>query len=103
MPNPKTPHTTRNTMQHAEILSDLKSLGICDPSAALALVSARPRRDPTTNTSHEIRGAEDDVDLKRAKDLVELHYEVKERHKRRELASGLEEARRAVEGLGGRG
>lgn len=38
-----------------------------------------------------------DPDLKRAKDLVELHYSVKEAHREGRLDSGLGEARRAVE------
>jgi hypothetical protein len=33
----------------------------------------------------------------RAKELLKLHYDVKERHKRGELSRGLEEARREVE------
>ncbi|KAF1840512.1 uncharacterized protein K460DRAFT_411095 [Cucurbitaria berberidis CBS 394.84] len=85
-----------NTMRLAEMLSDLVSLRACDPSAALALVSARP------STSHQdanttIPSEEEDVDLKRAKDLLKLHYEVKEAHKRGQLSNGLDEARRAVE------
>jgi hypothetical protein len=39
---------------------------------------------------------EDDVELSRAKELLKLHYDVKERHKRGDLARGLEEARREV-------
>jgi len=39
--------------------------------------------------------------LRRAKDLVELHYAVKEAHKRGELGRGLMEARRVVEGAVG--
>jgi hypothetical protein len=39
---------------------------------------------------------EDDADLKRAKDLLKLHYDVKEKHKRGELSRGLEEARKDV-------
>jgi hypothetical protein len=39
---------------------------------------------------------EDDADLERAKDLLKLHYDVKEKHKRGELSRGLEEARRDV-------
>ncbi|KAF2750687.1 hypothetical protein M011DRAFT_416871, partial [Sporormia fimetaria CBS 119925] len=103
-------------MQIAEILSDLTSLRVCDPTAALALVSARPA--PTAKTSataplHNEPGtealgqqdkgaAEDaDADIQRAKELVKLHYEVREKQKRGELGRGLEEARRKVVGIGG--
>jgi hypothetical protein len=114
------------TMQLAEILSDLVSLRVCvrphtplfsltnshlshlsliyllyshpnkppkDPKASLALVSARPN---TTNDPTAAADDDQDADLKRAKDLLKLHYEVKEAHKRGELGRGLEEARRAV-------
>ncbi|KAH7399526.1 hypothetical protein BKA66DRAFT_565597 [Pyrenochaeta sp. MPI-SDFR-AT-0127] len=88
-----------NTMQLAEILSDLVSLRVCDPNAALALVSIR-----SSTLSHESNAKptsttldEEDPDLKRAKDLLKLHYGVKEAHKRGELGRGLEDARRAVE------
>ncbi|KAF2132704.1 hypothetical protein P153DRAFT_262535, partial [Dothidotthia symphoricarpi CBS 119687] len=99
-----TPTTT--TMQLAEILSDLVSLRVCDPTAALALVSARPP-SPSASTSASAAPqnpstlAEDDADLTRAKDLVRLHYEVREAHRRGELARGLEEARRGVERVAG--
>lgn len=94
-------------MRLAEILSDLVSLRVCvrpfaipipplrhivthpqDPAAALALVNTTSQ----DNTTHD----EEDVDLKRAKDLLKYHYEVKEAHKRGELSRGLEDARRAV-------
>ncbi|KAL1609345.1 hypothetical protein SLS59_001710 [Nothophoma quercina] len=100
-------------MQLAEILSDLVSLrpGVCDPAAALALVSARPSASAassslTTNTAESTNPStssdEQDVDLQRAKQLVTLHYEVRERFKRGELSRGLAEARRDVErALGG--
>ncbi|PSN63360.1 hypothetical protein BS50DRAFT_637856 [Corynespora cassiicola Philippines] len=90
----------QNTMQLAEILSDLVSLRVCDPAAALALVSARPTGPSTTADSKEKPTSspeEDDADLQRAKDLLKLHYEVKEAHKRGELESGLQDARAAVE------
>lgn len=77
----------------AEILSDLVSLRVCDPSAALALVSERAE---TSSTKMEIENREDDVDIKRAKELVELHHAVKEAHRRGELDAGLEEARASV-------
>ncbi|KAL5121245.1 hypothetical protein ACEQ8H_000713 [Pleosporales sp. CAS-2024a] len=90
-------------LQLAQILSDLVSLRVCDPAAALALVSARPDA-----AGKETRGNEDDdddnddVDVARAKELVKLHYGVKEKQKRGELSRGLEEARKEVErALGG--
>ncbi|KAF2118453.1 hypothetical protein BDV96DRAFT_643698 [Lophiotrema nucula] len=87
---------TENTMRVAEILSDLTSLRVCDPAAALALVSARPS-SKSTDAQDTKKPEEEDADLKRAKDLVQLHYEVKEKQRRGELGSGLGEARRAVD------
>ena len=73
-----------------------------DPAAALALVSARST-DLDSTSSHDNTAKpntatddEQDPDLKRAKDLLKLHYEVKEAHKRGELGRGLEEARSLV-------
>lgn len=66
-----------------------------DPAAAIALVSARPSQDHTLNAK-QLDDEERDADLKRAKDLVKLHYEVKEVHKRGQLSKGLEDARSAV-------
>ncbi|KAK4629452.1 hypothetical protein CLAFUW4_08038 [Fulvia fulva] len=67
-------------MRVAELLSDLTSLQVCDPNAALALVSTRPEPSPEqgngTTESKEI----EDSDLKRAKDLLELHGTVKLAH-----------------------
>ncbi|KAF2270605.1 hypothetical protein CC78DRAFT_573898 [Lojkania enalia] len=85
----------QNTMQLAEILSDLTSLRVCDPAAALALVSVRPSSIPKS-TSTPTENDDQDPDLKKAKDLVELHYEVKERQRKGELSGALEEARKAV-------
>ncbi|KAF1912428.1 hypothetical protein BDU57DRAFT_542263 [Ampelomyces quisqualis] len=79
----------------AEILSDLVSLQVCDPAAALALVSARAN-DPSPPTA-TTQDDDDDVDLKRAKDLLKYHYDVREKHKRGQLSVGLEQARRDVE------
>lgn len=77
----------------AEILSDLVSLRVCDPGAALALVSERA---DASSAKIENENKEDDTDIKRAKDLVELNYAVKEAHRRGELTAGLEEARASV-------
>ncbi|ORY14994.1 hypothetical protein BCR34DRAFT_478591 [Clohesyomyces aquaticus] len=109
-----TPNPKRPTLTLAEILSDLTSLRLCDPAAALALVSVRPAKTTSTSTStansattnpeqpQADKDDKGDPDLQRAKDLVELHYSVKEAHKRGELEKGLAEARemvtKAVEG-----
>ncbi|KZM18588.1 uncharacterized protein EKO05_0002357 [Ascochyta rabiei] len=91
-------------MQLAEILSDLVSLrpGVCDPTAALSLVSLRASPAPTNtapaNQPLDVQdGDKDDADLQRARDLVTLHYEVRVRCKTGELGRGLEGARRDVE------
>ncbi|KAF2739311.1 hypothetical protein EJ04DRAFT_427315 [Polyplosphaeria fusca] len=84
-------------MQLAEILSDLTSLRICDPAAALALVSAGTRTSKSQSQSQSQSPDAEDAELKRAKELVEMHYGVKEKHRRGELGNGLEDARRAVE------
>ncbi|KAF1932439.1 uncharacterized protein M421DRAFT_2062 [Didymella exigua CBS 183.55] len=102
-------------MQLAQILSDLVSLrpGVCDPAAALALVSARPSSSIATATATATANAEDgdgtareaavdaggdvDVDLKRAEELVALHHAVREGCTSGALSSVLAEARRAVD------
>ncbi|KAJ9669087.1 hypothetical protein H2201_000913 [Coniosporium apollinis] len=88
-------------MRIAEILSDLTSLRVCDPAAALALVSARPSTSTATQPSKaperpDTATEEDDPDLARAKDLVELHYKVKVAHTGGAMDRGLMEARDAV-------
>jgi len=102
-------------MRVAELLSDLTTLRpeVCvrhystisqkpyhknkltpsqDQKAALALVNTRPEGTTPTSSSTD----SDDHDLKRAKDLLELHADVKLAH-----ADGTDpeliEARRAVE------
>ncbi|KAF7195254.1 hypothetical protein HII31_03460 [Pseudocercospora fuligena] len=65
-------------MRVAEFLSDLTSLQVCDPNAALALVSARPEKDAQANGQPDKN--DNDQDLKRAKDLLSLHSEVKVAH-----------------------
>lgn len=86
------PNTVHNTLTYAPQ----------DPDAALALVSARP--SSSTSAPHTTAPApndpaqdDDDKDLQRARELVGLHYDVRERCKRGELGRGLEEARSAVE------
>lgn len=103
------PDSEQPSMRLAEILSDLVSLRVCDPAAALALVSARPgdvqhstTTTASTNGDAKEKNDDDDVDIKRAKELVRLHYEVKQAHKKGELSRALEEARGSVErALGG--
>ncbi|MCJ1451812.1 hypothetical protein MMC28_002152 [Mycoblastus sanguinarius] len=89
-------------MQIASILSDLASLRVCDHSAALALVSVNNLQtlstagnDGSSVTEQDVK-AEEDPDMQRATDLVELHYSVKIRHKQGEDA-GLQEARKDVD------
>ncbi|KAK4565310.1 hypothetical protein LTR86_003927 [Recurvomyces mirabilis] len=81
-------------MKVTEMLSDLTTLYIADPKSALALVNAQKRGGGPTAEAGTIL-QEDDADLRRAKDLVELHAEVKVAH-----ADGtdeqLEDARHAV-------
>ncbi|KAJ9648579.1 hypothetical protein H2199_001434 [Coniosporium tulheliwenetii] len=101
-------------MRIAEILSDLTPPRLhyifClsptsrtrnDPAAALALVSARPSTSTATQPSKaperpDTATEEDDPDLARAKDLVELHYKVKVAHTGGAMDRGLMEARDAV-------
>ncbi|KAK5172256.1 uncharacterized protein LTR77_003894 [Saxophila tyrrhenica] len=83
-------------MQVAEILSDLMSLQVCDPNAALVLVSARPEGTIKDEQKRSEGGAQDDPDLKRAKDLLHLHSTVKLAHQDG-TDRELNEAREAVE------
>ncbi|KAF2442134.1 hypothetical protein P171DRAFT_487390 [Karstenula rhodostoma CBS 690.94] len=89
-----------STPQLAHLLSDLVSLRMCDPAAALALVSARATTTPTTSSELDKKDA--DADITRAKELVSLHYAVKETHRRGELGAGLAEARASVERANGK-
>ena len=105
-----TPHPSYTHHHTAELTSTQ------DPAAALALVSARPASStssvpisstatatPPTDNKDEVAAEEEEgVDLKRARELVELHYAVREKCKTGELARGLAEARGDVErALGG--
>ena len=70
-----------------------------DPNAALALVSARPEGNSTDRSPKSSQNSttnEDDADLKRAKDLLELHATFKVAHPDGSNP-GLNEAREAVE------
>ncbi|KAF7567548.1 hypothetical protein PtrM4_141390 [Pyrenophora tritici-repentis] len=80
--------TTTEPIQLAQILSDLNSLRACDPSAALALVSARPNTN-TNTTAPTPASTQEDTELERAKDLLKLHYEVKEAHMRGGVGEGV--------------
>ncbi|KAE8382783.1 hypothetical protein BDV26DRAFT_252597 [Aspergillus bertholletiae] len=73
-------------MQVAEMLSDLTSLRVCDYNDAIALVTVHemvpaelsPADDNVATTNLQSDMANDD--LRRAKELVDLHYEIKARH-----------------------
>ncbi|KAI9662430.1 MAG: hypothetical protein M1821_008597 [Bathelium mastoideum] len=83
-------------MQVADILSDLTSLKVCDQSAALALVTARPDQSSPAATPSTQNGNATDPDLARAKDIVELHYSVKVAARENDLSRELEHARDQV-------
>jgi hypothetical protein len=57
----------------------------------------KPASSTDDHGTSELRDEEEDVDLRRAKELVELHYAVKEGHHRGELGRGLREAREGVQ------
>ncbi|KAK4897358.1 hypothetical protein LTR27_004878 [Elasticomyces elasticus] len=82
-------------MRVAEILSDLTTLYLADPKAALALVTARDAEDGVSRKVTDVRHEDDDPDLKRARDLVQLHAEVKVAHQDG-TDKELNEAREAV-------
>ncbi|KAI4280874.1 MAG: hypothetical protein L6R38_004094 [Xanthoria sp. 2 TBL-2021] len=92
-------------MQIASILSDLTSLRVCDHNAALALVSTRaPASDSSTPKSKQVHtpkdthGTENDPDMERAMDLIELHHGVKMTHVRGQ-DQGLTQARKDVDAV----
>ncbi|CAI7592174.1 unnamed protein product [Penicillium pancosmium] len=90
-------------MKVAEILSDLTSLRVCDHHAALALVNAHRISLDTSSPSQSDTTATDAItskknkDLQRAKELVELHYEVKARHVNGQVDADLQKARADVQ------
>ncbi|PYI01020.1 hypothetical protein BO78DRAFT_328637 [Aspergillus sclerotiicarbonarius CBS 121057] len=102
-------------MQVAEILSDLTSLRVCDHHDALALVTVNERiphateqgqLDPNATTQTSTGTKQDrseNEDLRRAKELVDLHYEIKARHALgtvdEELARAREEVTRVLREL----
>ncbi|PYH93818.1 hypothetical protein BO71DRAFT_399436 [Aspergillus ellipticus CBS 707.79] len=99
-------------MQVAEILSDLTSLRVQDHHDALALVTVHERipheadqgsqtiPSQGSGTAHDGHANED---LRRAKELMELHYEIKARHAGgtvdEELARAREEVNRVLREL----
>ncbi|KAG8526934.1 uncharacterized protein KY384_008363 [Bacidia gigantensis] len=80
-------------MQIASMLSDLMSLRVCDYSAALALVSAHKDKSGQQKAEAEL---EQDKDIRRVRDLLELHYGVKVKHQQGD-DEGLRQARVEVE------
>ncbi|KAJ6114546.1 hypothetical protein N7486_000324 [Penicillium sp. IBT 16267x] len=97
-------------MQVAEILSDITSLRVCGHNEAVSLVNANqsitgtsdtdPKINPAVNASNEAPGTQLDKkneDLRRAKELVKLHYEFKSRHSDGEVDDALRKAREDVE------
>ncbi|PWY68322.1 hypothetical protein BO83DRAFT_429222 [Aspergillus eucalypticola CBS 122712] len=95
-------------MQVAEILSDLTSLRVCDYHDALALVTVNERIPQTTDQlnlkatgttpsdSGLDSGSCENEDLRRAKELVDLHYEFKARHALGTVDEELSRAREEV-------
>ncbi|PWY70345.1 hypothetical protein BO94DRAFT_539809 [Aspergillus sclerotioniger CBS 115572] len=102
-------------MQVAEILSDLTSLRVCDHHDALALVTVNERiplaadsTQPSTIAAIQASAGTnqdgyENEDLRRAKELVDLHYEIKARHALgtvdEELSSAREEVARVLREL----
>ncbi|KAE8348304.1 hypothetical protein BDV28DRAFT_143842 [Aspergillus coremiiformis] len=89
-------------MQVAEILSDLTSLQACDHSDALTLVTVHKRISaesaPTDGNcaATSQQGEQINDDLRRAKELVDLHYEIKARHADGTVDEDLEHMREDV-------
>ncbi|KAJ5154256.1 uncharacterized protein N7500_009695 [Penicillium coprophilum] len=88
-------------MQVAEILSDINSLRVCGHNEALALVNVQKNITGSDSAEPDSALAEkspagDKVDLRRAKELVELHYEVKARHANGAVDDELSQARQDV-------
>jgi hypothetical protein len=74
-----------------------------DPSAAKALVSARPSmstaKNAETDTPDSSSQSKEEKDIQRAKDLIELHYSIKVAHENGDLDRELSSARDAVREL----
>ncbi|KAE8334272.1 hypothetical protein BDV24DRAFT_38343 [Aspergillus arachidicola] len=97
-------------MQVAEILSDLTSLRVCDYNDALTLVTIHERAPAELSPADgslvaaSQQGEKANDDLRRAKELVDLHYEIKARHADgivdEELARAREDVNRVLRELG---
>ncbi|CEJ57361.1 hypothetical protein PMG11_06056 [Penicillium brasilianum] len=88
-------------MQVAEILSDITSLRVCGHNEALALVGGpavsakEPPAESETVAASDGQAIKHEA-LQRAKELVQLHYEVKSRHINGEVDEELRQAREDV-------
>ncbi|KAJ5459687.1 uncharacterized protein N7458_001239 [Penicillium daleae] len=90
--------TISSAMQVAEILSDITSLRVCGHNEALALVSGPPASAKDMLTEGDAVATSNGQSIKqealqRAKELVQLHYEVKSRHVNGEVDDNLRQAR----------
>jgi hypothetical protein len=98
-------------MQTAILLSDLKSLAVCPPEAALKLVNIHKTLDEAKDQKMDALrdqvhgGSQPDAadnlegqgnDLQRATELISLHYEVKVRHQQGGLDGQVLQAREDV-------
>ncbi|ODM14428.1 hypothetical protein SI65_10163 [Aspergillus cristatus] len=87
-------------MQVAEILSDLTSLRVCDHTDALTLVTVNerlPARTPSQEPQSQSQNRDSNQDLRRAKELVDLHHELKTRHANGTVDEELARARENVQ------
>ncbi|KAJ5161204.1 hypothetical protein N7492_006596 [Penicillium capsulatum] len=94
-------------MHVAEILSDITSLRVCGYNEALALVSVHKVATPqsvdaatalqTLSPAEKGPSGKKSDDLHRAKELVQLHDEIKSRHSNGEVDDSLRRAREDVE------
>ncbi|KAJ5902561.1 hypothetical protein N7495_003089 [Penicillium taxi] len=82
-------------MQVAEILADITSLKACGHEEALALVNVHKSTAPPDDSPIQLNKR--DQDLHRAKELVNLHYEVKKRYQDGEVDEELRRAREDVD------
>ncbi|KAE8149965.1 hypothetical protein BDV25DRAFT_155306 [Aspergillus avenaceus] len=83
-------------MQVAEILSDITSLQACDHNDALTLVTVHERKPVDSAVDGTDAGPKLNDDLRRAKELVDLHYEFKARHADGSVDDELARAREDV-------
>ncbi|KAJ9400603.1 hypothetical protein DTO282F9_2488 [Paecilomyces variotii] len=80
-------------MQIAEILSDLTSLRACGHNEAIALVTVHKNID-NAESSRAKSEENQNPDLQRAKDLIDLHYNVKMKHMRGQQPGMVDEGLR---------